>query len=319
VINLSEPIGFGGTWSPDEWMNRLLHVSEDADRRLPAEMINGREAIGFEIAGWKLGYGTRPTEGGATHDDSTVLVQVWVDQKSGLPVRLDTEQRAVLPGMKIHSVSRWENFQWDPQLDLAQFEPPSDAQQPARTHDLAAADEAGFIAGMHAWIDAGKQASATFAKIEAKARVKGEPVPPELANVRTVAALDHGYPERLDSIWLNSAFMTRAQFAAIGDRIDKVERPQADLSDAQKQEAARQRARELAQAGGEVAAQAALRIMPAAMFYQKLANDGHNPEYFGSKVKPGDAAAVLLRWHLDEQHDRVIYGDLRGETIARGK
>jgi hypothetical protein len=319
MINLSEPIGFGGSWGPNDWMNRLLRVSQDADRRLPAEMINGREAIGFEIAGWKLGHGTRPGEDRATPDDSTVLVQVWVDSESGLPVRIDTEQRAVLPAMKIHSISRWENIQWNAPLDVAEFEPPAEAPKPARTHDLAAVDEAGFIAGMRAWIEAGKQASEAFAKIEARAREKGEPVPPELANVRNMAALEQGYPARLDSIWLNSAFMTRAQFAAIGDRIDNVERPPADQAEADKQEAARQRARELAQAGGEVAAQAALRIMPVAMFYQRLANDGRNPEYAGASVQPGDAASVLLRWRLDDDHDRVIYGDLHGETAAREK
>ena len=33
-------------------------------------------------------------------------------------------------------------------------------------------------------------------------------------------------------------------------------------------------------------------------------------------VKPGDSDAVLMRWKLDDKQMRVVYGDLRTETVA---
>ncbi len=40
------------------------------------------------------------------------------------------------------------------------------------------------------------------------------------------------------------------------------------------------------------------------------------PAYFGASVKPGDAHSVLMRWTLDGGDLRVIYGDLRTETVS---
>jgi hypothetical protein len=50
-------------------------------------------------------------------------------------------------------------------------------------------------------------------------------------------------------------------------------------------------------------------------FYQKLAREGHSPEYYGKTVKPGQADAVLVRWQLADGQWRVIYGDLRVGTV----
>lgn len=56
-------------------------------------------------------------------------------------------------------------------------------------------------------------------------------------------------------------------------------------------------------------------IASGLLFYQKLTSEGHSPEYSGKTVKPGQADAVLLRWKLTDGQWRVIYGDLRVETI----
>jgi outer membrane lipoprotein-sorting protein len=50
-------------------------------------------------------------------------------------------------------------------------------------------------------------------------------------------------------------------------------------------------------------------------FCRQLAADGHEPEYFGDIVTPEDADEVLLHWRLDDGQMRVIYGDLRVETL----
>ena len=74
------------------------------------------------------------------------------------------------------------------------------------------------------------------------------------------------------------------------------------------------RAKESAMAAGQVAIEASLKATAVATFYQRLANEERDPEYFGATVKPGDSAAILLKWRRDDGRYRVIYGDLRAET-----
>ncbi len=58
-------------------------------------------------------------------------------------------------------------------------------------------------------------------------------------------------------------------------------------------------------------------VVAAGNFYQQLVREGHEPEYFGEEVTADDADAVLLRWHQDDEYDRVVYGDLRIATVPR--
>ncbi len=62
-------------------------------------------------------------------------------------------------------------------------------------------------------------------------------------------------------------------------------------------------------------AQSVMGITQGCVFFGQLVRDGLEPEYNGDYVLPGDADEVLLTWHLDAKHVRVIYGDLRAETI----
>lgn len=48
---------------------------------------------------------------------------------------------------------------------------------------------------------------------------------------------------------------------------------------------------------------------------QQLARDGLDPEYFGDIVTPEDKDDTLLRWRLPSGETRVIFGDLRVETL----
>ncbi len=61
--------------------------------------------------------------------------------------------------------------------------------------------------------------------------------------------------------------------------------------------------------------QNSMTVTVACTFCQKLAAEGHEPEYFGDIVTPEDADEVLLHWRLDDGQMRVIYGDLRVETL----
>lgn len=50
-------------------------------------------------------------------------------------------------------------------------------------------------------------------------------------------------------------------------------------------------------------------IQALGMFYAKLISDQKDPVY-DNQVTPGDSGAILLRWKLDENTYKVIYGDL---------
>jgi hypothetical protein len=51
------------------------------------------------------------------------------------------------------------------------------------------------------------------------------------------------------------------------------------------------------------------------IFFLVLQADGHDPQYFGETVQPGDAGAVLVEWTLDDGRTRAIYGDLEAATL----
>lgn len=61
-------------------------------------------------------------------------------------------------------------------------------------------------------------------------------------------------------------------------------------------------------------AQEVLVIPAGCKFYHALEREGRQPRYFGVDVKPGDTAAILLRWTQEDGRTRTLYGDLRIET-----
>lgn len=311
----AEPPAHGeGMASPTEWVEHLLKVTEEPDRRLGEEQIAGRPAVGFEIAGWKLGYSPRPTD--ATGASDTMQVRVWVDTKTRLPVRFETDMIWSAPASKLHITSRWDDLKWDVPLDAAQFEPPATAFAPDTPRvDLPAINELSAIEALRAWLAEGEQARATFVLLDARAAEKGEPLPAELETSRVMAALDSAFPDRLDISWLMSSFATRAAMAGLKEQLATPPPMPENMTDQERAAFAKQRARDFAKQAGETAGRATARIMPLAAFYQKLANDDRNPEYFGPDVTPGDATAVLLRWRTEDGL-RVIYGDLHVETVA---
>jgi len=57
------------------------------------------------------------------------------------------------------------------------------------------------------------------------------------------------------------------------------------------------------------------RVRGLSAFYKELVEDGIEIEYFGSEVGATDYDKILMRWKLKDGNWRVIYGDLRAETI----
>jgi len=54
-------------------------------------------------------------------------------------------------------------------------------------------------------------------------------------------------------------------------------------------------------------------------FYYELRRQNKDRAYYGETVTPKDADKVLLRWKLSDNEYRVIYGDLRAETVSPEK
>jgi hypothetical protein len=307
-------------WATEDWLGRLLEIRDSPDRKLGEETINGRRAVGFEIAGWKHGLGTRPTKGSPTPTDSEHRFRVWVDVERSLPVRLEIEQEMAMPDLTATIHHRWDNIQWNVALDAEDFRPPAeeDIAKDATTQ-LPPVDEATFTDAMRVWLDSKDKAAAGIALFKAllkkKEQEKGEALPAQASALFERAALDAGYPERLDMVWLMSTFGARAALAKLGDTLAKLEPVPKDLDDEERMKLARARARESATATAQVTVGSSIRAASAGAFYSKLANEGRDPEYFGATVKPGDSEAILLRWKLDDGRYRVIYGDLRAETV----
>jgi len=60
-------------------------------------------------------------------------------------------------------------------------------------------------------------------------------------------------------------------------------------------------------------------IRGLAKFYNLLQWDKKDPAYYGKTVTPKDADKVLMRWKVSDNEYRVIYGDLRVETVTPEK
>jgi hypothetical protein len=51
-------------------------------------------------------------------------------------------------------------------------------------------------------------------------------------------------------------------------------------------------------------------------FYSQLVKESKDPAYYGGIVTPADANQVLLRWKVSDNDYRVIFGDLKAETVT---
>jgi len=58
------------------------------------------------------------------------------------------------------------------------------------------------------------------------------------------------------------------------------------------------------------------RIDDALWFREMLVEKGYDVAYYGSSVTPADADSVLMHWDVSDTERRVIWGDLRIETMS---
>ena len=51
-------------------------------------------------------------------------------------------------------------------------------------------------------------------------------------------------------------------------------------------------------------------------FHEYLVHQGKDAYYYGDIIGPSDSNAVLMQWKISEDKYRVIFGDLREETVS---
>lgn len=119
--------------SPDSWIRELWKLAGDAADRLNADGSEAGDAVGFKIAGEKLGI---PGGGG----------ELWVDAHTRLPVRFVVRMPGFEPGSQL--TSAYDQFEWDPPLDAALFEPHIPADYTGIDVQLPTANEPALLDGL---------------------------------------------------------------------------------------------------------------------------------------------------------------------------
>jgi hypothetical protein len=333
--------------SPAWWHDRLLKLTEAPDRELGTEILDGRRVVGFEIAGWKLGYGARPTPGVDAVTAPTAVVRLWVDVSTRLPVRMHIEHVLAMrvPGVCTTTFSQtWEHIEYDVPLDPQLFQPPpaiarqtvEDPELEDLVNALVSPSEEKFLDGLRAYPE---QIRALFSEplVDDLPRLMEQEWPddPQAAQARLlfgdVLELLRGYPPQIDPSFLASvalkvsilapslerarelALRARGDAEALARWADEREaaagNAEAAARLAERQEPARQELEEKLKALSRS-------IVAMQAFYHELLVQDREPEYFGATVEPGDSDAVLMRWKLDDNRMRVVYGDLRVATVA---
>jgi hypothetical protein len=166
---------------------------------------------------------------------------------------------------------------------------------------MAAPTEETFIEGLRAYAAQSERLEALLAK--KRAEIGEDPEDLErLQTMRDLLHLNSVYPTQLDLASLSIASLRESSLA----RAREIR-----LRNLGDDEEAKQAAEEGARASKEIAEA----VGPTGLFYRRLLLEDREPEYFGATVQPGESDAVLVRWKHDDQHMRVVYGDLRIETV----
>jgi len=347
VIRFAEhPNPYERCETPEWWLDRLLKLTEAPDRELGTETLDGREVVGFEIAGWKLGYGARPAPDRDELTDATSVVHLWVDAGTRLPVRMHVEDlmNAQLPGVcSMRASMTWDHIEWDVPLDPQSFQPPPPvAGEPVeqRESGIPVPTEEVLLDGLRAYAERIKtllpEGFADHLPQLMEQMEQEWPDDPKAAQARAVLGdiLEvlgrHGYPPQLDGSSLASSML---KLSIVAPSLERGPELAARIRGDAEALARWAEEREAAAGNAEAAARLAERreaarkkldkkleeltpsVLAMMVFYHQLLLEDREPEYFGATVKPGDADAVLMRWKHDDQHVRVIYGDLRVETV----
>ncbi len=269
-----------------------------------------------------------------------VDLKIWVDVKTQLPVREEMDMQ--MGDMHMHAVVH--SFQWNCPVEAETFKPviPTDyAALLGDTIKLPAVNEDGAIAGLRLCAElTGRYpeqldimtVASLIGKLEDKPEPRPElPDPPKFPVEEDTEALDVESLKKIMELPREErAAKMEERLAKMKEHIQKRReqtrqwdeqykkwQEQLDASDEQ----LKKRAEQVENMEGRIK-ETVDKIMPiqgAVMFYMMLAEEKKSPAYYGNIVTPQDADKVLMRWKLSDNEYRVIYGDLRAETVTPEK
>lgn len=221
---------------------------------------------------------TDPSYAGGLFGD--VRVELWVDVETYLPVCLETDTR-MDENRRLHTVS--DHFQWNVEVDVQEFEPVIPAGYTAPLQgaiQMPALNEESLVRGLQLLVD------------------MGSPSYPESLTMQAMTSRMKYFQEQVmqfmkaDDKEAAKAFMLEHY----GIDLDQGKPSQEQLT------------------------QATVRIVTAmqgtCMSYATLVQDQKDPAYHGDIVTPQDADQVLVRWKVSDSEYRVIFGNLRAETVS---
>jgi len=269
--------------SADRWLRRMLDVCERPDRDLGERIIDGREAVGFEIEGWRLGLGA-PRRADTHGEASDSWVRLWVDVRTGMPVRAEMRQVSVTVAGRMVWDILWDRMEWNVPLDRADFEPPPPTSpEDVRQADVPAPSEEAFIQAVLDWRAEAQRVADLLATVE-----EG----PQAEYLRSLTRPNDPNPPLEVNELVAIAAARRAGLVAHQRSRRAAHGEEAQVPPAE---------------DGEMPSFIAIRL-----FFDRLVTDGCEPVYDPAAVGPDKP---LLRWRVDEGRQRVIYGDLSVETV----
>jgi hypothetical protein len=285
-------------YDPSSMLKGILDCKYES---LGRSVIDGVDVEGFQT--------TDPNYMGET--PGRVDVKIWVDVKTRLPVRSETDvqiEDMQVGDMQIHGVVH--DFQWNYPVDANTFKPViladytdlgSEAQPPAigegdaiSSSKLLPSNEEGAIAGL-----------------------------------KLCADLTGRYPERLDfrtfaSLMIDIGSKNNPSVRQTVEQRDRVfpndgdDKLSPEEMERRIQEALNQKYEHFKKIVEEESRKTMDEFMPvqrAVVFYATLIGRNKDPAYYGNVVMPQDKDKVLMRWKISDDRYRVIFGGLHAETV----
>jgi hypothetical protein len=318
----------------DDSMFEVMKKERNDPRQMVRQILDckyeelGRSVIdGVEVEGFRT---TDPAYAGASLGE--VDVKIWVDLKTGLPVRTEIETK-INEQMEIGGTQH--DFRWNVPVSAAEFEPviPADfTAEPGDGTKMPALTEETAIAGLKLCQElTGKYPDdlnlMTLAQVEreglererASSAVEPERLeePPRIGETPSIEDPPRppdpkASPEEVKK-W-------REQMEKWEEKADQWWEKRAKWdAEMEKRIAQREKWHEDRKknmdADVKKSVDKLLPIQSLGGFYLMLVQQSKNPAYYGKIVKPGDAAQVLLRWKTADDQYRVIFGDLHELTV----
>jgi hypothetical protein len=283
----------------------------------PREMIkrimNGKysdmgrsEIDGVEVEGFRTTHATL----GAMEDANIVL---WVDAEKRLPVRMEIDFKM---GEQIQVRSVIYDYQWDISVDANDFEPVIPEGFTSSTVKAPSISEEAAIEGLKSFADIlghyPKKLNIMDPSREFVAFIQ------ELAGTNSTGeALKLGEKIKAAGLKLKEDFKRELAKLPEEEKIkkimEKIELPEEEKIKIKKI----MENKEILEKIGRM--DMMRQIQSLVMFYTTLVQEKKEPAYYGETVTPADTDKVLLRWKISDSEYRVIFGDLRAETVTPEK